>query len=111
VPIGEWVLRQACGQVVSWLESGLKAVPVAVNLSPAQFRVADLLERIASILNETTLDPSYLAIEVTESMTMRDAMEAHDAPSDRSTSRVSVPAGGGGRFLGGPTRGTCACAG
>ena len=78
VPIGEWVLRQACGQVMSWMESGLHVVPVAVNLSSAQFHVADLLGHIASILNETALDPSYLAIEITESMIMRDAREAHE---------------------------------
>jgi diguanylate cyclase (GGDEF)-like protein/PAS domain S-box-containing protein len=78
VEIGERVLRQACGQVMSWLESGLKAVPVAVNLSSAQFRVADLLGRIGSVLNETTLDLSYLAVEITESMIMRDTGEAQE---------------------------------
>ncbi len=78
VPIGEWVLRQACGQVMSWMESGLHVVPVAVNLSLAQFHVADLLGHIASILNETALDPGYLAIEITESMIMRDTREAHE---------------------------------
>ena len=78
VPIGEWVLRKACDEVMTWLESGLKAVPVAVNLSSAQFHVADLLARIASILNETALDPSYLAVEITESMVMRDTREAHE---------------------------------
>ena len=78
VPIGEWVLRKACDEVMNWLESGLKAVPVAVNLSSAQFHVADLLTRVASILNETGLDPSYLAVEITESMVMRDTREAHE---------------------------------
>ena len=77
-PIGKWVLRQACDQVKSWLESGLTAVPVAVNLSSAQFRVADLLGGIASILNETTLDPSYLALEITESLIMRDPEKARE---------------------------------
>ena len=78
VPIGEWVLRKACDDVMSWLESGTKAVPVAVNLSSAQFHVADLLMRIASILNETALDPNYLAVEITESMVMRDTGEARE---------------------------------
>ena len=76
VPIGEWVLREACRQVTSWLELGLAAVPVAVNLSPAQFRESDLLGRIASVLNETSLDPSYLALEITESMVMYDVVKA-----------------------------------
>ena len=76
--IGEWVLRQACAQVTSWLEAGLQVVPVAVNLSPAQFHSSDLVDRIASILNDTNLDPRYLTIEVTESAIMRDTQEAHD---------------------------------
>ncbi len=78
VPIGEWVLREACTQVMSWLESGFRAVPVAVNLSSAQFHGSALLRSITSILNETTLDPSYLAVEITESMIMRDTRESHE---------------------------------
>ena len=76
--IGEWVLRQACHQVTSWLESGLQPVPVAANLSPAQFHGSDLVARIALILNDTALDPRYLGIEVTESAIMRDTQKAHD---------------------------------
>ena len=78
VPIGEWVLREACTQVMRWLESGLRPVPVAVNLSSAQFHLEDLLGQMMSVLNETTMDTRYLGIEVTESMIMRDASEAHD---------------------------------
>ena len=78
VPIGEWVLREACTQVMRWLESGLRPVPVAVNLSSAQFHLEDLLGQMMSILNETAMDARYLGIEVTESMIMRDASEAHD---------------------------------
>ena len=78
VPIGEWVLRQACNQVMSWLDSGSSAVPVAVNLSSAQFHGTDLLRSIASALNDTTLDPSYLTLEITESMIMRDTREARE---------------------------------
>ena len=77
-PIGEWVLRQAGLQVMSWLESGLQPVPVAVNLSSAQFRLKDLLGSIANILNEIAMDTHYLAVEVTESMIMRDPREAHE---------------------------------
>ena len=76
VPLGEWVLREACNQVVRWLEEGLHAVPVAVNLSPAQFNLEDLLMRVASILNTTGMDANYLALEVTESTVMR---STHDA--------------------------------
>ena len=76
IPIGKEVLRQACDQVVRWLESGRKPVPVAVNLSPAQFCTTDLLEDVASVLNETTLAPRFLAIEITESTIMRDTQQA-----------------------------------
>ena len=78
VPLGDWVLRAACNQVMSWLEAGIRAVPVAVNLSSAQFHGTDLLRSVTSILNETTLDPSYLAVEITESMIMRDTGESHE---------------------------------
>ena len=77
VTIGRYVLRQACDQMVNWLESGLHAVPVAVNLSSVQFHVSDLLGRIATVLNTTSLDPSYLAVEITESMIMPDTEKAH----------------------------------
>ena len=77
VAIGRDVLRQACDQVVSWQESGLHAVPVAVNLSSVQFHVSDLLGRIATVLNKSSLDPRYLAVEITESMIMRDTDKAH----------------------------------
>ena len=77
VPIGEWVLRQACNQVMEWLDSKQNAVPVAVNLSAAQFHGTDLLRSIVEILNETTLVPNYLAVEITESMIMRDPKEAY----------------------------------
>ena len=77
VPIGEWVLREACWQVMNWLERGLQPVPVAVNLSSAEFRVKDLLGSIATILNETAMDTQYLTLEVTETAIMRDTREAH----------------------------------
>ena len=77
LPIGEWVLREACTQVMDWLELGLRPVPVAVNLSSAQFHLEDLLGQTVSVLNDTGMDPHYLGIEVTESMIMRDADEAH----------------------------------
>ncbi|NIQ80626.1 MAG: EAL domain-containing protein, partial [Anaerolineae bacterium] len=67
VQIGEWVIRQACEQIMRWLEAGLAAVPVAVNLSAKQFHATDLLRSIASVLTETSIDPSCLAFEITES--------------------------------------------
>lgn len=73
VPIGQWVLRETCSQVQAWLDSGLPAVPVAVNISAIEFRQRSFLEGIALILQETGLDPHYLELELTETMLMHDA--------------------------------------
>ncbi len=73
VPIGRWVLREACRQVQAWLDAGLRAVPVAVNTSAVEFRHEDFLEGLASILMETGLAPRYLELELTESVLMHDA--------------------------------------
>jgi diguanylate cyclase (GGDEF)-like protein/PAS domain S-box-containing protein len=73
VPIGRWVLREACRQVKAWLDAGLRAVPVAVNISAAEFRCKDFREGVAKILKETGLPPRYLELELTENVLMRDA--------------------------------------
>ncbi|WP_242060284.1 putative bifunctional diguanylate cyclase/phosphodiesterase [Aerosakkonema funiforme] len=70
VPIGEWVIRTACTQNRLWQESLSQSLRVAVNLSARQLAQLNLVERIASILNETQLNPAYLELEVTESLMM-----------------------------------------
>ncbi len=71
VPLGEWVLRTACEQNKAWQLAGLKPVSIAVNLSARQFKQQDLVELVTHILKETELDPSYLELELTESMVMQ----------------------------------------
>ena len=71
VPMGRWVLREACRQVKSWLDSGLHAVPVAVNISAIEFSQKDFLLEVARILKETGLEPNYLELELTESVLMQ----------------------------------------
>ncbi len=73
VSIGRWVLREACRQVQGWIESGLPAVPVAVNISALEFEHKNFLENVALILKETGLAPRYLELELTESVLMRNA--------------------------------------
>ena len=73
VPIGSWVLREACRQVRAWQDSGLLAVPVSVNISAVEFRHKDFLEGVALILKETGMLPSHLELELTESILMHDA--------------------------------------
>lgn len=71
VPMGTWVLREACRQARIWQEGG-EALSVAVNLSARQFRKGDLPQLVTEILSETGLDPSLLELELTESMVMSD---------------------------------------
>jgi EAL domain-containing protein (putative c-di-GMP-specific phosphodiesterase class I)/DNA-binding response OmpR family regulator len=73
VPIGEWVLREACRQNQAWRDAGLPAIRIAVNLSSVQFRQPDLELRIAQVLEETGLEPGGLELELTESLLLQDA--------------------------------------
>ncbi|MGA2569261.1 MAG: EAL domain-containing protein [Terracidiphilus sp.] len=73
IPIGEWVLRSACLQAKKWQESGLPAVPVAVNVSPIQFRQQGFCELVRRTLRETGLEPEYLELELTESLLLTNA--------------------------------------
>ncbi|GAB4178686.1 MAG: hypothetical protein Tsb0017_17110 [Geothermobacteraceae bacterium] len=76
VPIGEWVLRTACQHHREWLESGMRPMRMAVNLSRRQFLQANLIERVGTILDDTGLPPEYLELEITESTIMTDANQA-----------------------------------
>ena len=70
VPIGEWVLRQACTQVTSWQRGGLVSIPVAVNLSAAQLRNRGFVDTVTGILGEAQLDSHLLELELTETALM-----------------------------------------
>jgi diguanylate cyclase (GGDEF)-like protein/PAS domain S-box-containing protein len=72
VPIGEWVLRAACEQIIEWQETGFTVPKVAVNLSARQFKDPEILERICNIVNETGVDPELIELELTESILMDD---------------------------------------
>jgi EAL domain-containing protein (putative c-di-GMP-specific phosphodiesterase class I) len=76
VPIGEWVLREACTQARRWLDAGLGPLTVAVNLSPRQFRLKNLAESVAAIVADTKLPPDSLELEITESTVMHRTEEA-----------------------------------
>jgi len=76
VPIGEWVLREACAQAKRWLEAGLGPLTMAVNLAPRQFRQKSLVATVAGILADTGLPPHCLELEITESTMMHRAEEA-----------------------------------
>jgi diguanylate cyclase (GGDEF)-like protein len=76
VPIGNWVLREACRQTRSWLDLDLPLQSIAVNISSAEFRADRLLERVESALDVTGLDPRYLELDVTEGVLMKHAESA-----------------------------------
>lgn len=73
LPIGRWVLREACRQARAWLDAGLRPVFVAVNISAVEFRAKDFLKTVRAILEDTRLEPGYLELELTESVLMQDA--------------------------------------
>jgi diguanylate cyclase len=74
--IGEWVLCEACRQGRIWQERGPRAVRVAVNLAPSQFRLVDLAAQIRRALDVSGLDPALLEVELTETAVMSDAEES-----------------------------------
>jgi EAL domain-containing protein (putative c-di-GMP-specific phosphodiesterase class I) len=76
LPIGNWVLREACRQARSWIDSGLPLRTIAVNISAMEFRNESFLQGVFSILEETGLDPRALELELTESVLMKRAESA-----------------------------------
>jgi diguanylate cyclase (GGDEF)-like protein len=73
LPIGDWVLRQACSQARLWANAGLPAIKMAVNVSAMSFRDDKFLEGVFAILSETGMDPRNLELELTESVLMKRA--------------------------------------
>ncbi|GIO31542.1 MULTISPECIES: putative bifunctional diguanylate cyclase/phosphodiesterase [Paenibacillus] len=69
VQLGEWVLRTACKQNKAWQDAGYKPICVSINLSMRQFLQPHLADSIGQILQEIGLDPKYVELEITESMT------------------------------------------
>lgn len=72
VPIGTWVIKEACRQNLAWQAAGLPPICIAVNLSARQFRQGNLAQIVGNILRHTQLDPALLELELTESMIMDD---------------------------------------
>ena len=86
LPIGNWVLREACLQARVWKNAGLPAMTMAVNISAMQFRDENFLQGVFAILKETGLDPKFLELELTESVLMK---HAETAQSILTTLRAS----------------------
>jgi diguanylate cyclase (GGDEF)-like protein/PAS domain S-box-containing protein len=73
LPIGKWVLREACRQARTWADAGLSLVSMAVNISAVEFRKDNFVQGVFTILEETGLDPKFLELELTESVLMQHA--------------------------------------
>jgi diguanylate cyclase (GGDEF)-like protein len=73
LPVGRWVLREACNQARAWADQGLALISMAVNISAMEFRNDNFLEGIFTILEETGLSPGSLELELTESVLMKRA--------------------------------------
>lgn len=75
LPIGDWVLKSACEQLIEWQKQGYDVPRLAINLSAKQFRQKSLAENIARILQETGADPQFIGLEITESMLVQNVDE------------------------------------
>jgi diguanylate cyclase (GGDEF)-like protein/PAS domain S-box-containing protein len=73
IPIGRWVMREACRQARAWQNQGFPPMPIAVNVSAVEFRDKNFVEGVQTILWETGLEARYLQLELTEGVLMEDA--------------------------------------
>jgi len=98
VPIGDWVLQEACRQAVRWQQAGLPELTVAVNLSAIQLRRGNLQQSVVRALGAAGLAPALLELELTESILIMEAENAwrpsgiSKAWASASRSTISGPA-------------------
>jgi diguanylate cyclase (GGDEF)-like protein/PAS domain S-box-containing protein len=72
VPIGRWVLREACRQRRRWLDAQLAPIPIAINISAVELRSTNFVDHVREILQETGVEPRYIEFELTETAFMQD---------------------------------------
>lgn len=90
IPIGEWVLHNACQQNKAWQDMGLPPMRMAVNLSARQLRQSQLVEVIKRILDETRLNPDFLELEFTENIVFQNTSETIHMLQDLKTLGVHL---------------------
>jgi diguanylate cyclase (GGDEF)-like protein len=89
-PLGEWVAREACAQLVRWKRQGFAVDSMAVNVSARQFRQRMPIELVNGALEESGLEARHLEIEITESAVMQDARQALETLEELRKIGVSV---------------------
>ncbi len=90
IPVGEWVLLQACRQCQGWHDAGNPSLNVSVNLSMKQFRSGSLLGSVRNALAESGLPPRFLELELTETVLVDDAEQALDLMRELKDIGVSI---------------------
>ena len=90
VPIGEWILRKACNDMVRWQKEGVAIDRIAVNVSARQFKQASFIDLVRSVIEETGIDPNKLELELTESLLIDDLDLTLEVLSDLRTMGVRM---------------------
>lgn len=90
IPIGKWVLKTACAQTITWQQQGYNEIKIAVNLSPRQFNDENLVNDIASVLQETSMPSYLLELEITESMVMYNITKAIKLITELKTMGINI---------------------
>lgn len=72
IPLGYWVIEEACRQILEWSQKGLNVVPVSINISPIQLKQDVFFNNLRDIITRTGVDPALLGIEITETTVMHD---------------------------------------
>jgi len=88
--VGEWVLRTACLQNVAWQKEGIPRVRVSVNVSAYQFHRGNIVRTVERVLRETGLEPEWLELELTESLTLDDSETAIEIMQDLKRIGISL---------------------
>jgi EAL domain-containing protein (putative c-di-GMP-specific phosphodiesterase class I) len=73
LPIGRWVLHEVCRQQRAWEDAGLRAIPIAINVSPAELRTKDFVAGVRETLVQTGLNPHCLELELTETCLLQES--------------------------------------
>jgi diguanylate cyclase (GGDEF)-like protein/PAS domain S-box-containing protein len=90
IPLGEWVLKEACRQTKAWLDAGLPLHTIAVNISSLQMQWGNLFETVKQILEMTGLPPHMLELEITESLLMAEIESAGDTLAQFRTEGIRL---------------------